>query len=84
VPRRPRFTFFRAKEARYFKRNYGHMCAVWPATEAQATVDWVHRILTNDRDVVVESRPPTANESETGGIRFRSVFYESGPAINVM
>jgi hypothetical protein len=35
----------RANEARYFKNKYGHVYAVEPASTAQGTVDWVHRIL---------------------------------------
>jgi hypothetical protein len=35
----------RANEARYFKNKYGHVFAVDPASKAQKTIDWVHRIL---------------------------------------
>ncbi|HEY3945471.1 MAG TPA: hypothetical protein VGL78_09610 [Solirubrobacteraceae bacterium] len=38
----------RAHEARYFKRKYDHVFAVQPATDAKATIDWVHRILKDD------------------------------------
>jgi hypothetical protein len=74
----------RANEARYFKNKYGHTFVVEPASEAQATVDWVHRVLKEDRDLVIESRPLEAAQFEAGGIRFGYVFYESGLAINVM
>lgn len=74
----------RANEARYFKNKYGHTFSVQPATEAQETVDWVHRILKEDRDLVIGSRPLEATQFEAEGIRFGYVFYESGLVINVM
>ncbi len=39
----------RANEARYLKNKYGHAFAVRTATEARATVDWVHRVHMEDR-----------------------------------
>ena len=83
-PVAPALAGLRANEARYFKNKYGHTFAVQPAADAQATVDWVHRILKDDRDLVIESRPLEATQFEAGGIRFGYVFYESGLAINVM
>ena len=74
----------RANEARYFKNKYGHTFSVQPAAEAQETVDWVHRILKEDRDLVIGSRPLEATQFEAEGIRFGYVFYESGLVINVM
>ena len=35
----------RANEARYFKNKYDHDFTVEPAGDAEATVEWVHRIL---------------------------------------
>ena len=73
----------RANEARYFKNKYDHLFSVQPAADAQATVDWVHRIL-QARDIVVASRPLEATAFEVAGIRMAYVFYESGLSINVM
>ncbi len=83
-PVAPALAGLRANEARYFKNKYGHTFAVQPAADAPATIDWVHRILKDDRDLVIESRPLEATQFEVGGIRFGYVFYESGLAINVM
>ena len=47
----------RANEARYFKNKYDHVFTVEPASDAQETVDWVHRILKEERDIVIASRP---------------------------
>ncbi|WP_037354511.1 hypothetical protein [Amycolatopsis orientalis] len=74
----------RANEARYFKNKYDHVFTVEPAAEAPETVDWVHRILKEERDLVISSRPLEATEFEVDGIRMAYVFYESGLSINVM
>jgi hypothetical protein len=74
----------RANEARYFKNKYDHVFTVEPAEEAQSTVDWVSRILEDERDIVISSRPLEATAFEADGIRFAYVFYESGLSINVM
>jgi hypothetical protein len=74
----------RANEARYFKNKYDHVFTVEPASEAQATVDWVHRILREERDIVIASRPLEATAFQVENIRMAYVFYESGLSINVM
>jgi hypothetical protein len=74
----------RANEARYFKNKYDHVFTVEPADEAGATIDRVHRILKEERDLVIASRPLEATEFEVDGIRWAYVFYESGLSINVL
>ncbi len=74
----------RANEARYFKNKYDHVFTVEPASEATAAVDWVHRILKEERDIVISSRPLEATAFQVEGIRMAYVFYESGLSINVM
>lgn len=74
----------RANEARYFKNKYDHVFTVEPASDAEATVDWIHRILDAERGIVISSRPLEATEFEVEGIRMAYVFYESGLSINVM
>jgi hypothetical protein len=74
----------RANEARYFKNKYGHVFTVEPASKAKATIDWVHRILEQERDLVIESRPLEATSFQVGSVKFAYVFYESGLSINVM
>jgi hypothetical protein len=74
----------RANEARYFKNKYDHVFTVEPAGEATEAVDWVHRILATERDLVIASRPLEATAFEVEGIRMAYVFYESGLSINVM
>jgi hypothetical protein len=74
----------RANEARYFKNKYSHDFTVEPAGDAADVVDWVHRILKEERGLVVASRPLEATAFEVDGIRMAYVFYESGLSINVM
>ena len=73
----------RANEARYFKNKYDHVFTVEPASDAKATLDWVHRIL-EERDIVISSRPLEASAFQVENIRIAYVFYESGLSINVM
>jgi hypothetical protein len=74
----------RANEARYFKNKYDHDFTVEPASDAHGTIDWVHRILREERDIVISSRPLEATSFQVEGIRMAYVFYESGLSINVM
>jgi hypothetical protein len=74
----------RANEARYFKNKYDHVFTVEPADDARAAIDWVHRILAEERGIVVSSRPLEASVFQVENIRIAYVFYESGLSINVM
>jgi hypothetical protein len=74
----------RAHEARYFKNKYDHVFTVEPASDAKPAVDWVHRILQEERDIVISSRPLEATAFQVEDIRIAYVFYESGLSINVM
>ena len=55
-----------------------------PASDAKTTIDWVHRILKDERDIVISSRPLEATAFQVENIRIAYVFYESGLSINVM
>jgi hypothetical protein len=74
----------RANEARYFKNKFGHVFTVEPAAEATEAVEYVHRILKEERDLVISSPPLEATAFEVEGTRMTYVFYESGLSINVM
>jgi hypothetical protein len=74
----------RANEARYYKNKYDHVFTVEPADDAKETVGYVHRVLKDERDLVIASRPLEATTFEVDGIRMAYVFYESGLSINVM
>jgi len=74
----------RANEARYFKNKYDHDFTVEPASKAKKAVEWVHRILKDERDIVIAARPLEATAFQVENIRMAYVFYESGLSINVM
>jgi len=74
----------RAHEARYFKNKYDHVFTVEPASNAKTTIDWVHRILKEERDIVISSRPLEASAFQINNIRMAYVFYDNGLSINVM
>jgi hypothetical protein len=74
----------RANEARYFKNKYDHVFTVEPADDAKTAIDWVHRILKQERDLVIASRPLEATAFQVENIRMAYVFYESGLSINAM
>ncbi len=66
-----------------------HVFAVEPASKAKGVIDWVHRILKEERDIIIESRPLEAtafqiDDANAGRVRIAYVFYESGLSINVM
>src|SRR5438552_3758001 len=73
----------RANEARYFKNKYDHDFTVEPASKAKKAVALVQRVLKEERDIVIESRPLEATSFEVEGVRWTYVFYESGLSINV-
>ena len=83
-PVAPALAGLRANEARYFKNKYDHVFVVEPASEARATIDWVHRILKEERDLVIASPPLEATAFQVENIRMAYLFYESGLSINVM
>ena len=74
----------RAHEVPASSRTYDHGFTVEPANIAKATIDWVHQIVKEERDIVISSRPLEASAFQIENIRIAYVFYESGLSINVM
>ena len=74
----------RANEARYYQNKYGHVFTVSPVDEAPETLDWVSRILADEREIVIAARPIEVTSFVVDGLRMAYVFYESGLSINVM
>jgi hypothetical protein len=83
-PVAPALAGLRANEARYYKNKYDHVFTVSPADEAPEVVDLVGRILKDERDIVIDSRPLEATAFEVDGTRTAYLFYGSGLSINVM
>ena len=74
----------RANEARYFKNKYDYAFTVEPAAKAKKDIDMVHRILKEERDIVIASPPLEATTFQVENVRWTYVFYESGLSINVL
>lgn len=83
-PVAPALAGLRANEARYFNTKYKHAFITEPASKAKKTIEWVHKVLKTERDLVIASRPLEATAFEVEGIRWAYVFYESGLSINVL
>ena len=74
----------RANEARYFKNKYDKDFVVRPAADAAELVDWVSRILDEERGITIGSPPLEAAAVEVDDVLWVHVFYESGLAVNVL
>ena len=74
----------RANEARYYMNKYKHAFTVVPAGESRDTLDYVSRILKEERDIEFSAKPLETSRFEVEGIRMAYVFYEDGLAVNVM
>ena len=74
----------RANEARYFMNKYKHAFTVKAASESQDDVDYVHRILKEERNLEIAARPLETSRFQVENIKFTYVFYENGLSINVM
>jgi hypothetical protein len=74
----------RANEARYFMNKYKHAFKVVPAAESQDTLDYVQRILKEERDIEFAARPLETSRFQVENIRWAYVFYEDGLEVNVL
>lgn len=74
----------RANEARYYMNKYGHQFTVVPASESQDTVDYVNRILKQERNIEFASKPLETSRFQVENIKMAHVFYEDGLEVNVM
>ena len=74
----------RANEARYFMNKYKHEFTVVPASESQETLDYVNRILKEERGLEFAAKPLETSRFQVENISFAYVFYEDGLSVNVM
>ncbi|MET3697048.1 hypothetical protein SAMN05877753_101374 [Bacillus oleivorans] len=74
----------RANEARYFMTKYKHEFTVVPASESCETLDYVNRILKEERDIKFAAKPLETSRFQVENIKWAYVFYEDGLAVNVM
>jgi hypothetical protein len=74
----------RANEARYLMNKYRHAFMVVPASESQETIDWVNKILKEERGIELSDKPLETSVAKVDNIKWTYVFYESGLEINVL
>jgi hypothetical protein len=74
----------RANEARYFMNKYKHEFTVVPAGESGETLDYVNRILKEERDIEFAAKPLETSRFQVENINWTYVFYEDGLSVNVL
>ncbi len=74
----------RANEARYFMNKYKHEFTVVPASESQETLEYVNRILKEERDIEFAAKPLETSRFQVENINWAYVFYEDGLEVNVL
>ncbi len=74
----------RANEARYFMNKYKHEFTVETASKSLETLDYVNRILKEERGIVFAAKPLQTSRFQVENIKFAYVFYEDGLGLNVM
>lgn len=74
----------RANEARYFMNKYKHEFTVVPASESQETLDYVKRVLKEERGIEFAAQPLETSRFQVENIKWAFVFYEDGLSVNVM
>lgn len=74
----------RANEARYFMTKYKHAFTVVPAGESQETLEYVNRILREERNIEIAAKPLETSRFQVEEIKWTYVFYEDGLVVNVM
>lgn len=74
----------RANEARYFMNKYKHPFTVASADESPETIEYVERILKEERGIVLSAKPLETSSFQVENIKWTFVFYENGFEVNVM
>jgi hypothetical protein len=74
----------RANEARYFMNKYKHEFMVIPASQSRETLDYVNRIMKEERNIEFAAKPLETSSFQVENIKFVYVFYENGLVVNIM
>ncbi|MFN2281820.1 MAG: phage tail protein [Anaerolineales bacterium] len=74
----------RANEARYYMNKFQHEFTVLPAAESQETLDYVNRILKEERGIEFSAKPLETARFQVENIKMAYVFYQDGLGVNVM
>ena len=63
----------RANESRYYKNKYNRDFTVSPANESKETLDYINKILLNERNIRISSRPLETSNFTVDEIRNGSI-----------
>jgi hypothetical protein len=74
----------RANEARYYMNKYKHKFTAEPADESRETIDYVKRVLKEERGIEFASKPLETSRFQVENLKLAYVFYEDGLVVNVM
>jgi hypothetical protein len=74
----------RANEARYFMNKYKHEFTVVPASEGQEVIEYVCKILKEERNIELVAKPLETSHFQVENIKWAYVFYEDGLEVNVL
>ena len=74
----------RANEARYYMNKYNHQFVTVPASASKDTLEYVNRILKNERGIEFASKPLETSAFQVENLKMAYVFYQDGLAVNVM
>jgi hypothetical protein len=74
----------RANEARYFKNKYNLDFTVISANENREALDYVTRILRDERKIEFSAKPLETSQFQTENIKWTYVFFEDGLEVNVL
>lgn len=74
----------RANEARYFWNKYKFEYVTFPAKEKQAEVNWLNKILKEERDLAFSSKILEVAIYEDDDLFWPEFYFENGMVINVL
>ena len=64
--------------------KYKHAFTVTPAGESKETLDYVNRVLKEERGIEFAAKPLETSIFQVENIRWAFVFYEDGLGVNVL
>lgn len=74
----------RANEARYFWNKYKIEYVVKPASERKSEVDWLEKLLNEERDLIFSSKILEVFVYEDETLYWPEFYFEDGLVINVL
>ncbi len=74
----------RANESRYFMNKYKPEFTVVPASESRETLEYVNKILKEERNIMIVAKPLETSRFQVDNIKWTYIFYEDGLEVNVL